>query len=117
MGGMKFSLRTLFVLVTLCCVFLGWQWRIVHERRAVVQWLQSSYDYDEKRPAGAKIVICQEDGSQLSWLRRRFGDASYHWSCILPATEREQLRMFSAFPQAAIYVQEGRHLRPKKPAN
>jgi hypothetical protein len=111
---MRFSLRALFVLVTLCCLYLGWQSRIVGERVAVVKWLQTSYGY-ENASDGAIVVVCQENDSQLTWVRRRFGDASYHWSCLLPPTERERARMMSAFPQAKLYTQEHRKLRPIQP--
>jgi hypothetical protein len=31
----RFSIRTLLVAVTIVCVWLGWHWRIVQERKAV----------------------------------------------------------------------------------
>ena len=33
----RFSLRTLFVVVTVCCVWLGWQLHIVRERQAMLR--------------------------------------------------------------------------------
>src|SRR5690348_7256064 len=32
---LRFSIRTLLVAVTIFCVWLGWQWRLVHERRTL----------------------------------------------------------------------------------
>ena len=38
----RFSLRTLLVTVTLLCVWLGWQARIVQERKGLLELLTQS---------------------------------------------------------------------------
>lgn len=109
---MKLSLRALFALLTLLCIYLGWQRHLVNERLAVVKWSQATYGYRNGLPAGAKVVVVREEDEDLSWLRRSFGDTTYHWTCVLPPTDKERNRVFSAFPQAKIYEQNGRHLLP-----
>jgi hypothetical protein len=109
---MRISLRSLFAVLTLLCLYLGGQRHLVSERLAVIRWTQSLYGFGHKVPAGMSIVVCDEDDAQLTWLRRRFGDASYHWSCILPPSTQERARIFSAFPHAVIYEDVDGHLRP-----
>ncbi len=43
----RFSLRTLFVLMTLLCVWLGWNVYQVRQREAVLQYLQQHQIYME----------------------------------------------------------------------
>ena len=38
---LRYSIRTLLVAVTIFCVWLGWQFRIVRERKAVLDLVQS----------------------------------------------------------------------------
>ena len=36
----RYSLRTMFVVVTLVCGWLWWQLRIVHQRRGMLKWIE-----------------------------------------------------------------------------
>ena len=42
----RFSLRTLLVLITLVCVYFGWQVRIVQQRKAELQKLRTNYLFE-----------------------------------------------------------------------
>jgi hypothetical protein len=101
----KFSVRTLLIVVTLICVWFGWQWRIVHERKAVLNlvkqlegWPQTPYDTDlSSVPAYVRVPIVRQ------WL----GDQPLYAIRLpsRPAPDRPTIdRMRSAFPEAEIVL-------------
>jgi hypothetical protein len=91
----QFGLRSLFVLITLCGVLLGWQLHLVESRKELLKWIedaQGSYGIDDF----AKPV-------QVSWLRRLFGDHEITSIELLDSTDTTQLdRIISAFPEAQV---------------
>src|SRR4051794_285454 len=86
----SFSLRTLFVVVTVVGVYLGWQLRIVRERKAVLAEIsrvcQGSYGFTfldlESLESSPNPLIHQTYGvgdreyARVSRIRRLLGDQS-----------------------------------------
>jgi hypothetical protein len=67
----RFSLRTLFVLVTIAClpmIWMAYQLKWIHERRQF--WENYGFLF------GAVTV----DGEQTPWSLRIFGDYAYPWN-------------------------------------
>ena len=101
----SFSLRTLFVVVTIFCVWLGWQVRIVHERRAVLDEIAGAgyvtlEDSHWKRPSYQELI-------RVSSVRRLFGDSSYFSITVPPNTSPQLLeRLEYAFPESNLYLWE-----------
>lgn len=85
----RFRLRTLLVLITAFCIWLGWQMSIVRER--VDRFGNENYSFFARGP------------NPLPWYRRSMGDA-YIESIVLRtevlAAERQELQRL--FPEAQI---------------
>jgi hypothetical protein len=64
----RFSLRTLFVLVTVLCVWLGWQVHLVKQRRAFLHWVDAR--------GGWALLPTQQDSSMIPPWRRWLGDVA-----------------------------------------
>ena len=111
----RFSLRTLFVLVTLLACALGWlvwQIQIVRERKSLlseVSRYNSSYPFDQLYfdVLEGKIAIYGPLPEQVrvSWVRRALGDNSY-MSITLPEHVPANVieRVESAFPESHLYI-------------
>src|SRR5262245_550454 len=99
---LRFSLRTLFVVVALICLYLGWQWRIVQERKALLAWMgaQPSVQY---RFSNAPIPAERE----VSFVRRLFGDKTMYAIFLGPLEkpmENERIRQIhETFREAEIF--------------
>ena len=108
---LRFSLRTLFVVVTLFCVWLGWSRMVIERRQQTLARLEDD---------GCKIIRCDpffpfaalpaKGGSirmvrppALPAVRRWLGDepivAIY---LVYPRTEVDRLKIESQFPEADV---------------
>jgi hypothetical protein len=100
---LRFSLRTLLVVVTLVCVWLAWQVSIVHSRRALLEHVTQrggSYQFvADYNPFEAADRTPRE----LSYLRRVLRDELVG-SIVLPgeSTAGEIEEMRRAFPEALV---------------
>ena len=105
----SFSLRTMFVVVTVFGVWLGWQLKIVRDRKALLAEIsheQHTLEEMEADPSG-------NGGSNAHWAadfpfariplyRRLLGDKSYP-HLVLEATSPQLLeRIENAFPEATL---------------
>jgi len=95
----RFSLRTLFVLVTIIAIGLGW---LEHERRIVTQRGQLIDEINKTYPSG--IMFSSKDtpeADETTWLRKQLGDFSYGL-IILPEDASDDLvqRTKSLFPNS-----------------
>ena len=90
----QYGLRTLLIVVTLAgCGFawVGWQFRVVQERRAFL----SNY--------GVSHVWINDSGEGLSWIRRVLGDKAVPKIGLPIQTDKsERQRLAALFPEAEI---------------
>ncbi len=112
----QFRLRTLLIGVTLlagACGYIGWQVKIVQERKAVADLVQHQYNgavywsSEVKRlsPTASGLRILQ-DGivlplREVSWVRRWLGDDAATYILYRMQMPKDEItRMKAAFPEA-----------------
>ena len=84
---LRFSLRTLFVVVTGGCMLLSyvvWNCRAVSERQRIVNWIEDNGGWvlgDNKYPHVGR----RYDKPAVSWMRRLVGDRNVSY-IVLPVT-------------------------------
>jgi hypothetical protein len=102
----RFSIRTLLAVVTIFCLWLGWQWRIVQERKAVarqvsggigfIKWWEDVGDSDDFDPSVRPV--------EVPWVRRLLGDKTAYWLVLdpngFPATDEDRQKVLNTFPEA-----------------
>ena len=94
----QFSLRTLLIGVTLFCVlvgsYVGWQAKIVRERKA------------ELNRVAKKYLIGIEESDQamtIPWLRRILGDVTVDFIAVPAETPRDEIdRLHALFPESRV---------------
>jgi hypothetical protein len=106
----RFSLRTLFLVVLLICVLLGWQLHIVRERRAMRKWVEDNGGMVDTSQETRELWRSLEEGSKfdvldtgIPFLRKLLGDEAI--SAIGPpcsVTVEEELKLKKLFPEAAV---------------
>ncbi len=107
----RFSLRSLFVTVAVCAVFLGYQVAVVHERAQALRWIQKNggtfdtYITDSVHSNGsAKPQWYYDKLSKFVQLRRVLGDRAIYYIYIQQSTltwdDREYLARL--FPEAFV---------------
>ena len=94
---LRFSVRTLLIAVTIFCVWLGWQWRIVQERKSLIA-LVSRRNY-------VTLNHWPDPNVDFSWVRKLLGDQLLHADIFVPddslsAQERRDIER--ALPEAKI---------------
>lgn len=118
----RFSLRTLLLLITLLgsvCGYVGWQWRIVQERRELSSrnWEQLGYGSSSAGEADQQgmeaMYVRVLEGIQrtpdINWLRSMLGDQWQPWIIMPVGTTPEELaRAQRLFPESQIYVLTGK---------
>ena len=106
----RFSLRTLFLLVTLACIWLGIQASTVHHRRQLLSRLDSAVFgglptfntimFDET-PAIVQGDYSTAGEQHLSWIRQAFGDRLVPIIGLPERMSPEEVKEFKrAFPEA-----------------
>lgn len=105
----RFSLRTMFVVVTLLCVWLGWQLKIVHERSAILAEIDRADpavdEYETLESLEKELGRIQRlDYVRIPRIRQWLGDRSV-LRIWLPhiADSRFVLRTEAAFPEAILF--------------
>ena len=111
----RFSLRTVFVAVTIFCVWLGFQFRIIHQRQSMLRWIRdhrgSTYEMSSGSHWRAELVP--------SW-RQWFGDRPIKFIIFneedLPDAGQLE-RIEQLFPESNInsYAQTTGHNFDRKP--
>jgi hypothetical protein len=98
---LRFSVRTLLVAVTICCVWLGWQVSIVHERKALrAMVIERGGLIDTAIDAPQLWFLNAFDASEPSWFRKRLGDEFVLYVYYSGVSEAERQRIARAFPDA-----------------
>lgn len=108
---LSFSLRTLFVVMTVGCVWLGWEARIVRERKAVLRDLRNVVVLFASTQRYQPLTEAIQLGSQIDYgylrislTRRLLGDEPYVEIYLLETTPPELVeRTEHAFPEAKLY--------------
>jgi hypothetical protein len=101
-----FSLRTLFVVVTIFGVWLGWQVRVVHERKSLLS--EAKREIDPKGRFLKRFDDWNIKGvvyGQLPYVRQQLGDVAI-FEILLLATQDASLieRIERAFPESKIVI-------------
>ena len=110
----QFSLRTLMIVVSLLAVplgYVGWQAKIVRERRCALSAITESgghiwtrEGYCSSTEPGAGRMPPDEWPSEVPWLRRLLGDE--HVASIQLAWDvsvAERIRIEALFPEATVF--------------
>jgi len=98
----QFRLRTLLIVVTLVavpCAYVGWQAKVVRERRALLDSLKAA--------GGGAIPVFHYEyiPPPPPWIRRVFGDETVEELLVPPKTDEETMaRIRHLFPGAHILV-------------
>lgn len=111
---LRFSLRTLFVALTVVCVVLGWQGRSIYERRSVLSWM---HEHASCHPAlmGKHLrrkVLAAFDCPEPPWFRKVLGDCRVppgFWCFQEPLSASELERIKQAFPEVPFDYLEDKH--------
>ena len=109
----RFSLRTLFVLVTIACVPLGW---VGYHFNHVRQRKDFMHNIDAENPpetqlwlAKMKRALSNLQPSQISDLRRYFDDREYNIIILPPSYDQQAVdKANNLFPEAMIWKWKGR---------
>jgi hypothetical protein len=108
----RFSLRTMFVLVTVGCIalgWLGWNWRIVRERQHCFDGITWSHAADGLRGTARDIpyVWCFPDESPMPFPRNLLGDKRMKAFLIQSDLgEMAIARIRRAYPEANVLLVE-----------
>jgi len=112
----RFSLRTMFVVVTAFGLWLGLEVRDARQRADVLAWLGARRPLDKPLVTPGYDAAQNENNrwayriadSELSWFRRLLGD---HFVIVIVhpsrATPEELQRVKLAFPEAVIHEWDG----------
>ncbi len=107
-----FSLRTLFVVVTIFGVWLGWNLSIVRERNELMRLLRHLPENEDCHVSISRLEQGQHDPEverYLSWVRRMLGDEAYLSIDVEQPLDRQILnRLEVAFPEAVLAYHERR---------
>jgi hypothetical protein len=110
----QFSLRTLFIMLTVFGVWLGWQANVVHERKAMRNWIESgggrlSVFYPPQPLPGTNLIILTgdfPDGEDFTVpiIRRWLGDEPV-WKVEVrhDASADEVVKAKRLFPEAEVF--------------
>jgi hypothetical protein len=99
---LRYSIRTLLIAITILCVWLGWNYRIVEERKAVMKLIESRGGHII---AGDPFSSPPEYPPDVSWIRTLLGDEG-RYAFDLPESmpDEERARVIQAFPEADVTV-------------
>jgi hypothetical protein len=105
----RFSLRTLLVVVTIFCCFLGWlDWK----RRIVAERWASFYSIGKDGQTIVNWNIVDEDQS-MSFPRELMGDMRFKSIQVRHDSEEGAIeRIRQAFPEAKVYMDEPWEAQP-----
>ena len=101
----RYSLRTLFVLMTGIAIWLGWQVGIVRERKNMRVVLEGVYEKPYSQIWNSGLISSGIHPYELSWIRKVLGDQVAPVLCLPSAMTLEQQERFKkVFPEAWIGV-------------
>jgi hypothetical protein len=99
----QFRLRTLMIVVTLLavvCGYVGWQAKIVRERRAMVDWINNHSGL-----VGINCPMPRKLTPSIAWVRELLEDPAIFRIELQPDTDATDVqRIRSLFPEADVLV-------------
>jgi hypothetical protein len=96
---LRFSLRTLFVVVTVFCVWLGYHVNWIHQRRALLNEQNVAVSFaPARRPPSFGLWLLGERGATAVFLQYN-GWLGIEWS---EADEARKIRASQLYPEAQI---------------
>jgi hypothetical protein len=101
----RFSLRTMFVVVTVVAVWLGWELKFVRERQAWVQANKALIRPGEPVPVGSVVGMYIDSGATQSYFpiwRRWLGDAPVP-TIVFPEPWTNHDSVKRLFPEAELF--------------
>ena len=107
----RFSLRTMFVVVTLLCCWLGWESNIVRQRQSLLKELTTKAEFQVTK-AGEwmsypPVGTTPAPRASVSLVRRLLGDEAVqeigYSTHSQPPSEADRSRIARVFPEARIY--------------
>jgi hypothetical protein len=102
----RISLRSLFLLVTVCAATLGWQLHVVHERGRMRQRLESEGAAFWEIP-WAPTDPPPPNWGEIPWYRRLLGDEPVAW-IVLPSgiSPESRSNVDAVFPEALFDIRD-----------
>jgi hypothetical protein len=101
----RFSLRTLFVLVTVFCVWLGFQFNWIYRRHRALEWMQDQAKYWDDMPVSQKVWL----GTRTPWPIAMLGEEGLEQVCVIVDDEKtaaeKQVELRRLFPEGDVFVQ------------
>lgn len=109
---LRFSLRTLLIAVTAVSLYLGWEWRFVHEQHAVAAMLDHLEQERGERSLQESryyyAIVRWKLPSEFSGLRRLLGARPYPRRCFDGYFEQAELdRIRHAYPDVIVEAYYG----------
>lgn len=108
----RFSLRTMLVVITALCCYLGWESSIVRARKALLKELQlnpaftvvTAEEWTRRYPSGGHPS--DQPPRSVSWVRRGLGDQAIqevgYYSYYAESRQVDLARIRRVFPEAAL---------------
>ena len=115
----KFDLRTMFVVVTIFGVWLGWQLRVVRERKAILAEIERSgpgladlhlyWLPGPKESYAGPVDLQNYEAARISSVRQLLGDNARR-TLVMPASLGPQWveRAEYAFPETELFIYRSR---------
>jgi hypothetical protein len=98
---LRFSLRTLLVLVTLLCLYLGWAMNWIRQRQA---FLRDSVPDDPIVKVLATVSGLKEQAAP--WSLRLLNENGIPWLYFESAEQQKLIEVSQLFPEAKVYFLE-----------
>ena len=98
----RFSLRTLFVVVTAGCVWLGWNVHVTNARKARLKLIEES----GSQWYGNDPLPREIQPAAIPWIRRLLGDQPVQAIRLVNRPDTEQREIEALFPEANVVMEK-----------
>jgi hypothetical protein len=108
--SIRFSLRTMFVVLTVFCIWLGWESSVVRQRQAVLKELKgnpafqftSAHEWAKRFPAGSAVPSIAKVPLLRGWLGDEAIQEIWFMRHLQGFSELELQRLTRVFPEAQL---------------
>jgi hypothetical protein len=98
----RFGLRTLFVVVGVVALWLGYQWNWIRQWHAAMVWMKGQFEYWSDVPVSQQYSLRP---GMAPWPLCMFGEQGMEDACVLVAIDEEpgkkQAELQRLFPEAS----------------